>query len=166
MSRFAAHYIFTGSTVLKKAVIDLENDVCIEVSKENAMAIEFSNTIFFNGIICPAFTSYTGKDKSNLHVISCPEEVIPFQDVKEDVKVVIRFDESRLHLLFELMVEMQSKGWSLFQILQVLCVENYKANGQVVPYIAIGHTFKVILLTGLDLSVPQVKSTSSVKKLN
>lgn len=56
MNNIAAHYVFTGTELIKNAYITVDKQgKIIFVSNENEALKERERTIFYNGIICPAF---------------------------------------------------------------------------------------------------------------
>ncbi len=166
MNRFAAHYIFTGEEVLRKAVVASDqNQVIHAISSDDAMAIEYSNTVFFNGIICPAFISAPETIPSN-------EKTVTLLKVGEDIEggmdvdsLYIHFDPNNLTELWAYLEILQQKGFVFFDLLRVLCVNNYKLQGLNPPVIKKGNECPLVLLHKLNLSILGFRATSKLRRL-
>lgn len=167
MDRFAAHYIYTGKNVLRKAVLAQDKSKkIVSLSDEDAMAIEYSNTIFFNGIICPQFCPLNDAGEgSGFVVLDCQNE-IPTQKLDPD-KLAIKYNAGDEKRLFSFFTKLQEAfEYSLFELLKIVCENNYKAQNKPVPIIEIGQSVNLILLTKLDLLGAKFRPNSYARKLN
>lgn len=151
MHRFAAHYIFTGEQVLKKAVVaTTENGLIYSVSAENAMAIEYSNTIFYNGVICPAFCSAPKTVDLPGLVLRCSDRLDA--RIKGDEKIrFIHFDKKDMYSLFSVLERLQLMGYTFFDLLEILTHNNYLALDCIPPIVKPNEVCKLVVLKSLDL---------------
>lgn len=152
MDRFAAHYIFTGDSVLRKAVLAQDaNKKIVSLSAEDAMAIEYSNTIFYNGIICPVFCPFYSNSTSGYFTIVSLNEELPHQKV-DPLKLVISFfpgEEKKLFVFFnQLHIKFE---YTIFDLLKAVCHNNYLANNKPAPILKVGQKTSLFLLTKLNL---------------
>lgn len=151
MHRFAAHYIFTGDQVLKKAVVaTAENGLIYSVSAENAMAIEYSNTIFYNGVICPAFCSAAKTVDLPGLVLHCSDN-LDAQIIGDEKIRFIHFDKKDMSSLFLLLEKLQHMGYTFFELLKILTYNNYLALDCKPPIIKPHEVCKLVVLKSLDL---------------
>ncbi len=166
MDRFAAHYIFTGNAVLRKAVLaQNELNEIVSLSTQDAMAIEYSNTIFFNGIICPEFCPVAqplsaGFTPVHLHA--------PVPDLKVNPdQLVISFNKGEENLLFAFFSALQMQhGYTVFELLAAVCANNYQAQNKVPPAIEVGQKLRLILLKGLNLVEGTFRKNTSLRYLS
>ncbi len=157
--RSAAHYIFTGSTLLTKAVVAYnEEHKILSVSENDAMAIEYSNTIFYNGLICPAFISAPADTPGKLWKID--------QDgVPDSLPDFIHYNETNITPLFAALETLQKKGKNITELLTILCVNNYRANNLNPIFLEPGNTCHLVLLKKLDLFLPGFTHKTSYRNL-
>lgn len=152
MDRFAAHYIFTGQDVLRKAVL-AKNDQgkIVSLSEKDAMAIEYSNTIFFNGIICPGFVSFKGEKPDERYTLLHTRTEVPSQYIKPE-NLLVQYAEDDIVQLFTFLSSLQLKlGYTIIDLLKVLTVNNYKAQAINLPIIKVGNIVPLNLLLKLNL---------------
>lgn len=152
MDRFAAHYIFTGQEVLRKAVLakNREGEI-VSLSAQDAMAIEYSNTIFFNGIICPQFVSYNKDEAASQYTVLNTSAPIPSEYIHPEF-LLLKYNGDDLGQLFAFFSSLQIQfGYTFIDLLKVVTCNNYLAQELEAPIIKIGNAVRLVLLTKLNL---------------